>query len=183
MSSGSESDEDFVPGEPEQLSEEESADEETDQQFETELKEKATKRKLAADKKTKKKRRVSKKKAIILEPKEEEEKEPEPQLNPEEEKKKEDDLWAKFLDGTDTKTKSPLTNHVTSNTTASSVNSNNTTPIQKNVNKGNDEKEREKRIFEFAGETIVVENNVIKEKIPSKSTNSSGIKCLLVVFL
>lgn len=36
MSSDSESDEEFVPGEPEQLSEEDSADEETDLQFEKE---------------------------------------------------------------------------------------------------------------------------------------------------
>lgn len=47
MSSGSDSDEEYVPGEPEQLSEEGSADEETDLQYEKELEVKTNKRKAA----------------------------------------------------------------------------------------------------------------------------------------
>ncbi|KAI8426150.1 hypothetical protein MSG28_005098 [Choristoneura fumiferana] len=50
MSSDSESDEEFVPGEPEQLSEEDSADEETDLQFEKEQEHKTKKRKAVQDK-------------------------------------------------------------------------------------------------------------------------------------
>ncbi|KOB68307.1 putative GTP-binding protein, partial [Operophtera brumata] len=76
----SESDDDYVPDEnPVQLSEEESADDETEKQFENEVEQK------------------TKRKAVAEESKEE--------LDPEDQKKKEDDLWAMFLDGTDTKPK------------------------------------------------------------------------------
>ncbi|CAD0200905.1 unnamed protein product [Chrysodeixis includens] len=160
MSSGSESDEDYVPGEPEKLSEEESADEATDQQYENELEQKAKKRKIVNESKGKKKRKT---KDPVKEPEvesPEKEEVSEEVINPEEEKKKEDDLWAKFLEGTDSKPKATST--VTSSATNTIVNKE---TVKKDEPKKNDDQAREKRIFEFAGETIVVENNKIKEKI------------------
>ncbi|KAJ2943711.1 hypothetical protein O0L34_g16824 [Tuta absoluta] len=161
MSSGSDSDEEFVPGEPEQLSEEESADDETDLQFEREQEHKAKKRKAAQETKGKKKRRTRNNAEVD----EEEEKavvEKVPvQLDPEEEKKHEEDLWAKFLEGTDSKPKpkEPSKIEPAKPTTQEKPA---TSTVQQNKE---DEKARERRIFEFAGETIVVENDVIKEKI------------------
>ncbi|GBP18998.1 Craniofacial development protein 1 [Eumeta japonica] len=164
MSSGSESDEDYTPGEPEKLSEEESADEETDIQYEKELEQKMTKRKARNTSKTKKKRRaddvvveVNKKKLHV--------EESEKCLGPEDEKKREDDLWAKFLEGTDTIPKTISKQNNTDNFDAelnTKIKETNTPMTTQNKV---DKESREQRIFEFAGETIVVENNVIKEKI------------------
>ncbi|XP_028167818.1 nucleolar GTP-binding protein 2 [Ostrinia furnacalis] len=172
MSSGSESDDDYVPGEPEQLSEEESADDETDLQYEKEVEHKAKKRKTAAAAKTTKKRKTRNgTKEPTPEPEEKKVEQPE-QIDPVDEKKKEDDLWAKFLEGTDSKPK-PTAN----------VSSTNNEPVKPVVDKvkpetkvenTNDDKAREKRIFEFAGETIVVENNVIKEKIKTAEAPASA---------
>ncbi|CAH2091024.1 unnamed protein product [Euphydryas editha] len=163
MSSGSESDDDYMPEEPEKLSEEESADEETDLQFEKELEHKTNKRKSAQSVKGKKKQKT---KTGVQEVIDDTKKEPNENLvttNPEEEKKREEDLWAKFLEGTDTKPK-PITKEL------------NTQPLDKATESKKEDdgkndkqelgdKDRERRIFEFAGETIVVENNTIKEKI------------------
>ncbi|KAI5637100.1 bucentaur or craniofacial development domain-containing protein [Phthorimaea operculella] len=163
MSSGSDSDEEFVPGEPEQLSEEDSADDETDLQYEKEQEHKAKKRKAAQETKGKKKRRTRNNADVEEEEEKQktvEEKVPEP-LDPEEEKKHEEDLWAKFLEGTDTKPKpkEPIKIESAKPTTQDKPA---TSTVQQNKE---DEKARERRIFEFAGETIVVENDVIKEKI------------------
>lgn len=169
MSSGSESDEEYVPGEPEQVSEEGSADEETDQQYEKELEHKTRKRKAAEETKGKNKRTRNRVPDVVVE-KKVKETVPEPALDAEEEKKREDDLWAKFLEGTDTKPKAKET----------SFQADKPVPIQsKDVTKSTnqtkeDDKERERRIFEFAGETIVVENNVIKEKIKTTESPVAG---------
>nr|XP_021192857.2 uncharacterized protein LOC110378076 [Helicoverpa armigera] len=173
MSSGSESDEDYVPGEPEKVSEEESANEETDLQFEKELEQKAKKRKNVTETKGTKKRKTRNGEQEKEGSPAKEIEESEPVQNPEEEKKKEDDLWAKFLEGTDTKPKP------TSTVTSTSVN----TPTKPVVSKpevptakSNDDQAREKRIFEFAGETIVVENNTIKERIKTADSPATGSK-------
>ncbi|XP_063828249.1 nucleolar GTP-binding protein 2 [Ostrinia nubilalis] len=172
MSSGSESDDDYVPGEPEQLSEEESADDETDLQYEKEVEHKAKKRKTAAAAKTTKKRKTRNgTKEPTPEPEEKKVEQPE-QIDPVDEKKKEDDLWAKFLEGTDSKPK-PTAN-------VSSTNNETVKPVvdkakpETKVENTNDDKAREKLIFEFAGETIVVENNVIKEKIKTAEAPASA---------
>lgn len=166
MSSGSESDEDYVPGEPEKLSEEESADEETDLQFEKELEHTRNKRIATQSAKGKKKRKIKDGVKEVINNTKEEPNENLVQSNPEEEKKREEDLWAKFLEGTDTKPK-PVTKEL------------NTQPLDKvNEIKKDDDGEnikqklndKEKRIFEFAGETIVVENNTIKDKIKTPET-------------
>ncbi|XP_072947680.1 craniofacial development protein 1 [Epargyreus clarus] len=169
MSSGSESDDEYVPEEPEKVSEEESADDETDLQYEKEQEQrKSQKRKPTQSRKGKKKMRPSNANNDI----DEEEKEStEAVANPEEDKKREEDLWAKFLEGTDTKPKSTTQNTTPSQTTAVTP-SKAVTATKNDTSKIDDNKEREKRIFEFAGETIVVENDVIKEKI--KSTDSSS---------
>lgn len=168
MSSGSESDEEYVPGEPEQVSEEESADEETNQQYEKELEHKTRKRKAAEETKNKNKIRIRVPDVVVE--KKVEEKVPEQTLGAEEEKKREDDLWAKFLDGTDTKPKPKETLIQTDKPIP--VHSKD---IAKNTKQTKeDDKEREKRIFEFAGETIVVENNVIKEKIKTPESSGAG---------
>ncbi|CAH0694057.1 unnamed protein product [Spodoptera exigua] len=174
-SSGSESDEEYVPGEPEKLSEEESANEETDMQFEKELEQKAKKRKGGKEATSTKKRRtrngaVEKEESPVREIEKTEE-----VLNPEEEKKKEDDLWAKFLEGTDTKPKPTAT------VTSSTIETPKTVAKEETAKKvvsstSDDDKAREKRIFEFAGETIVVENNKIKEKIKTADSPATGSK-------
>ncbi|XP_026316808.1 nucleolar GTP-binding protein 2 [Hyposmocoma kahamanoa] len=187
MSSGSESDEEYVPGEPEQVSEEESADEETEQQYEKELEHKTRKRKATEETKSKNKKKIRNRVPDVVVEKEAKEKVPEHVLDAEEEKKREDDLWAKFLEGTDTKPKPKETSIQKDEPIP--VHSND---IAKNTNQTkDDEKERERRIFEFAGETIVVENNVIKEKIkatespvavsdgPSQSRKSGGLSSVL----
>lgn len=170
MSSGSESDEEYVPGEPEQVSEEESADEETEQQYEKELEHKTRKRKATEETKSKNKKKIRNRVPDVVVEKEAKEKVPEPVLDAEEEKKREDDLWAKFLEGTDTKPKPKETSIQMDKPIP--VHSND---IAKNTNQTkDDEKERERRIFEFAGETIVVENNVIKEKIKATESPVAG---------
>lgn len=178
MSSGSESDDDYVPGEPEQVSEEESADEEVDTQYEKELEHNSKKRKSQTPAKGKKKvktnnateENVCKSKVNCDSP---------PKFHPVEEKKREDDLWAKFLEGTDTKPKSTSkeSNHVIlpSEEKNQTIECSNTT-LNKNIKEKEDSEEREKRIFEFAGETIVVENNVIKEKIKTADTPTTVSK-------
>lgn len=169
MSSGSESDEEYVPGEPEQVSEEESADEQTDQQYEKELEHKTKKRKAKEETKGKNKKFRNRVPDVVVEEKVEE-KLPEPPLDAEKEKKREDDLWAKFLEGTDTKPKPKET----------SLQMDKSVPVHsKDIAKNakqtkEDDKERERRIFEFAGETIVVENNVIKEKIKAAESPVPG---------
>lgn len=169
MSSGSESDEEYVPGEPEQVSEEESADEETDQQYEKELDHKTRKRKTAEETKGKNKKKIRNGVPEAVTEKKVEEKVPEPALDAGEDKKREDDLWAKFLEGTDTKPKSkeaPLQSDTPIPAHRKDVQSTKQTQ--------EDDKERERRIFEFAGETIVVENNVIKEKIKTDESPVTG---------
>lgn len=174
MSSDSESDEEFVPGEPEQLSEEDSADEETDLQFEKEQEHKTKKRKAAQEKDNTKKRRT---RNSIKEPTPEPKaKESEPILDPEENKKREDDLWAMFLDGTDTKPKATPKETPTVAQAAKIVEK----PKTQAKTDNDDDKARERRIFEFAGETIVVENNVIKEKVKTAASVATG-NCLLIV--
>lgn len=175
-SSGSESDEDYVPGEPEKVSEEESANEETDLQFEKELDQKAKKRKVVKQTKGAKKRRTrtggteEEKSPVKAE-------ETEEIANPEEQKKKEDDLWAMFLEGTDSKPKP------TSTVTSSSINASkpvlSKTETPKKDVPESDDQAREKRIFEFAGETIVVENNRIKEKIKTADSPATGMYFIL----
>lgn len=168
MSSGSESDEDYVPKEPDQLSEEESADDETEAQYENEVEQKTKKRK-AVQTNTKKKKKIanddkeeSKEKEIIQE-----------ETKPEEEKKREDDLWAMFLEGTDTKPKS-TNNKTETQPTKVITKFDNTLPSKNTKTTTESDKEKERRIFEFAGETIVVENNVIKEKIKTTESSPSG---------
>ncbi|CAH0398817.1 unnamed protein product [Chilo suppressalis] len=197
MSSGSESDEEYVPGVPEQVSEEDSADEETDLQFEKELEHKTKKRKsdVATNGRSKKRTRNSCIKTN-QEPETKEEKQPEEPGNPEDEKKREDDLWAMFLEGTDTKPKpaQKLENKANDQTKTSLDNIKEKSVADKNDKKSiDDSKDRERRIFEFAGETIVVENDVIKEKIktsekpatvdkddgPSRSRASGGVAGIL----
>lgn len=169
-SSGSESDEDYVPGEPEVVSEEESANEETDLQFSKEQEQKTKKRKKDKETKGTKKRKTTNGESEDDEPPEKAE-EIEEIVNPEEQKKKEDDLWALFLEGTDSKAKP------TSTVTSSSIDTkpvvSNTEIAKKDVPKSDDQA-REKRIFEFAGETIVVENNTIKEKIKTADSPAIG---------
>ncbi|CAG9793948.1 unnamed protein product [Diatraea saccharalis] len=174
MSSGSESDEEYVPGEPEQVSEEDSADEETDQQFKKELEYKATKRKADVAVKGRKKKRTRKSlKDTDPEPETVPVNKPEESVDPEKEKKREDDLWAMFLDGTDTKTKPSLK---AENKPSDQIKITPDVDKEKSDNNKKDideSKDRERRIFEFAGETLVVENDVIKEKV--KSTEKSAI--------
>lgn len=172
MSSGSDSDEDFVPGEPEQLSEEGSADEETDLQYEKELEHKVKKRKTVQESKGTKRRRTRNGGKESEPEREVKQVEPEEALDPAEEKKREEDLWAKFLEGTDkpkTTTKAASTHVEPAKAVVKD------TPATNTVKQNKDESDaREKRIFEFAGETIVVENNVIKEKIKTVEAPSSG---------
>lgn len=175
MSSGSDSDDDYVPEEPPQVSEEESADEETNLEFEKELEHKAKKRKSQQPTKGKKKLKTRNggKEAQKKEEPEPEEVEPDIQ-KPEDEKKREDDLWAKFLEGTDTKPKP--TKMETTTQAAKSTTDLNLEPKKETFSKmKEDDKERERRIFEFAGETIVVENNVIKEKIKTPETTATSL--------
>uniref|UniRef100_A0A1E1W1C1 Craniofacial development protein 1 n=2 Tax=Pectinophora gossypiella TaxID=13191 RepID=A0A1E1W1C1_PECGO len=168
MSSGSDSDEDFVPGEPEQLSEEESADDETDLQYEKEQEHKARKRKAAEEATDKKKRKTKRGVKEVEEVKPPVEEKPVPEvLSPEEEKKKADDLWAKFLEGTDTKPKPKVSAIAEAPKPTVSTIKPQTADVKQNKE---DDKARERRIFEFAGETIVVENNIIKEKIKAADT-------------
>lgn len=173
MSSGSESDEDYVPKEPEQVSEEESGDEEIGEHSQSEIQQKGKKRK-AVPKKGKRKKVLNSDKDLS-EKKEQVEKIEEIK-DPEEEKKREEDLWAKFLEGTDTKPKPNTTNsHTDMPLSKSTLETNKSAPLIKAVNKNiENDKEREKRIFEFAGETIVVEDNVIKEKIKASESSSSS---------
>lgn len=98
------------------------------------------------------------------------EQKPSEELDPEEQKKKDDDLWAMFLDGTDTKPKPKQPTKESPKPVAISK-----AVVQEA--KKNDVNDREKRIFEFAGETIVVEHNMIKEKIKNdaNATPSTGI--------
>lgn len=166
MSSGSESDGEYVPGEPEQVSEEESADEETDQQYEKELEHKTQKRKAKEETKGKNKRFRNR----VLDEEKVEKNLPEPPLDAEKEKKREDDLWAKFLEGTDTKPKPKETSLQIDKSIP--VHSKDTAKNAKQTKEDN--KERERRIFEFAGETIVVEKNVIKEKIKAAESPVPG---------
>ena len=174
MSSGSESDDDYVPGEPEQVSEEESADEDVDIQYEKELEHNTKKRKSQTPAKGKKKIKTSNASEETV-CKSKEQCDSSPKLNPVEDKKREDDLWAKFLEGTDTKPKSTSkeSNHVISEEKSQTLECSNIT-LNKNIKEKEDSEEREKRIFEFAGETIVVENNVIKEKIKTADTPATG---------
>ncbi|CAH2039497.1 unnamed protein product, partial [Iphiclides podalirius] len=174
MSSGSESDEDYVPKEPEQVSEEESVDEETDEQSQDEKQQRSKKRKSVQ-------KRGKRKKVSNDETEVKEIKEPmgivELARDPEEEKKREEDLWAKFLEGTDTKPKSTSPN-TCAQPPKCSLDCNKAlfgNSAKKDV--GN-EKERERRIFEFAGETIVVENNVIKEKLKASEASSTVSKSI-----
>ncbi|XP_063363666.1 uncharacterized protein LOC134652413 [Cydia amplana] len=164
MSSGSDSDEEYVPGEPEQVSEEGSADEETDIQYEKEQEIKTKKRKAAQESNSKKKRRT---RNTVKEPTPEpEEKEPETNLDPVEEKKREEDLWAKFLAGTGSASKTPAKETSVKAGKSETPNKVAETKPQAKASSIQDEiKAREQRIFQFAGETIVVENNIIKEKI------------------
>ncbi|XP_068618748.1 uncharacterized protein Ns2 [Battus philenor] len=180
MSSGSESDEDYVPKEPELLSEEESAEEETEAQYENEVEQKNNKRK-SVQKKCKKKKKLS---HSIQEMNEEKEVvKVEDKKIAEDEKKREDDLWAMFLEGTETKTKSSKS-EVPIQETKSTAGCDKTISVKsisspENFKPNtNSDKERERRIFEFAGETIVVENNVIKEKIKTNETSPSVSKNL-----
>lgn len=182
MSSGSESDEDYVPGEPEQVSEEGSADEETDLQYEQELEHKSKKRKANKQVNEGKRKKVKTRKAnketvteedVNVEVLKE-------VIDPEEQKKREEDLWAKFLDGTDTKPKS-TSKQITSIASQPAKTNTNNTDINEKKPKDykeskDDEKARERRIFEFAGETIVVENNVIKEKIKTPEVPTTASK-------
>ncbi|XP_014368983.2 nucleolar GTP-binding protein 2 [Papilio machaon] len=176
MSSGSESDDDYVPKEAEQLSEEESADDETEAQYENEVDQKTTKRK-AVQRKTKKKKKTCN--GDKEESKDEKEID-KVETKPEDEKKREDDLWAMFLEGTDTKPKSANnsktetqpTKTITKCDTSKNTSTNNTKTSTET------DKEKERRIFEFAGETIIVENNVIKEKIKTTETSPSVSKTI-----
>lgn len=168
MSSGSESDEEYVPGEPEQVSEEESADEETDQQYEKELEHKTKKRKSEEETKGKNKKKIRNGAPEVVIEKKVEEIVPESTLDAGEEKKREDDLWAKFLEGTDTKPKEALLQ------TDKPTPAHSKDIVKDTKQTKEDDKERERRIFEFAGETIVVENNVIKEKIKSDESPVAG---------
>lgn len=166
MSSGSESDEEYVPGEPEKLSEVDSADEETEKQYAAEQEVKAKKRKLAAEAGNAKLRVRGTRAGVAEVPEPIEEKEEEVALDPEEEKKKDDDLWAKFLEGTDTKPKKNNIVNVTQAKTQGKIDDKPKEKTSDSVKKANEERER--RIFEFAGETVVVEDNIIKETIPKK---------------
>lgn len=170
MSSGSESDDDYVPGEPEQVSEEDSADQETDLQYNKEQEHKAKKRKAAQEiNGTKKSKTKNSVKETVIEKEEVED----PGLDdPVEDKKREDDLWAMFLDGTDSKPKAKETKVIEPVKPEVSKDKIETKEVKKN---SEDDKARERRIFEFAGETIVVENNVIKEKIKTAESPATGI--------
>ncbi|CAG4947207.1 unnamed protein product [Parnassius apollo] len=175
MSSGSDSDEDYVPKEPEKLSEEDSADEETEVQYENEIEQKSKKRK-AVPKKCKKKKKATN---GLQETEDNGKVEiPDATKDPEEEKKREEDLWAKFLEGTDTKPKSSIKDsHSETKPTHSSAECDKGIQLSKNSNRDiESDKERERRIFEFAGETIIVENNVIKEKIKAAESSPSVSK-------
>lgn len=179
MSSGSESDEEFVPGEPEQLSEEDSADEETNLQYEKELEHKTKKRKSTEETMATKKRHTRNGvKEIELEQVEEKEEVSGKPLDPVEEKKREEDLWAMFLEGTDTKPKPAAkeTNSSEPVKPTAVADTSQEKPLTKHTTdkKSEDDKARERRIFEFAGETIVVENNVIKERIKTADSPAAG---------
>ncbi|KAG6444788.1 hypothetical protein O3G_MSEX003583 [Manduca sexta] len=173
MSSGSESDEDYVPKEPEQLSEEESADDETEKQYDAEV-ENNKKRKAIQEGKGKKKLKKAKvtRTKPDPEPIEEDDRETEVKLNPEEEKKREEDLWAKFLEGTDSKPKAKESN-IPKDPIKTVVKEE---KPQTSTKHNDDLKEKERRIFEFAGETIIVENNVIKEKMKKSDTPGDSNK-------
>ncbi|XP_060802576.1 uncharacterized protein LOC106135185 [Amyelois transitella] len=175
MSSGSDSDEDFIPGEPEQVSEEGSADEETDLQYERELEHKSKKRKAVPESKGKKKLRT---RNSIKEKSPEPEEKPKKEeiVDPEEEKKREEDLWAKFLEGTDTKPKAAPKTLMTASAKPPVIEDTkkNKETAKEKEKPEEDDKARERRIFEFAGETIVVENNVIKEKIKTAESPGTG---------
>lgn len=175
MSSGSESDDEYVPGEPEQVSEEDSADEETDIQFEKEQEQKATKRKVTTEKKGKKRQKTTRA-ARAATPEEEEVEEEKEELAPEEQKKREEDLWAMFLDGTDTvKKPAPKETNVPKEPTKPTVDEKKDKVNVTSSKPEEDAKAKERRIFEFAGETIVVEDNVIKEKIKTPVAAAAGI--------
>lgn len=184
MSSDSESDGDYVPEEPEQLSEEESANEETDLQYENEVTQNNRKRK--AFKKTKGKKKIKSKNGIkempCLEKSVNVIKE---SNNAEEDKQREEDLWAKFLEGTDTISKKTTSNESSiKKKEDKEVNKDNikkieeaadtTTCLSKPAN--TQQTSKETKIFEFAGEKIVVENNVIKEKIKVDSPVTGNLK-------
>ncbi|CAG9561326.1 unnamed protein product [Danaus chrysippus] len=164
MSSDSESDELYVPGESElkrqtELSEEESGNE-SEEQPDGEETPKSKKRKSKQPVRGRKK--IKAKSNTEISNDEQNEKDGEKDLlDPEEIKKREDEVWAKFL-GTPKEDLPAKESKETKLTKPETVlpPKNNTSP--KNETKDD---EREKRIFEFAGETIVVENNVIKEKI------------------
>ncbi|XP_011564122.3 nucleolar GTP-binding protein 2 [Plutella xylostella] len=175
MSSGSESDDEYVPGEPEQVSEEDSADEETDIQFEKEQEQKATKRKVTTEKKGKKRQKTTRA-ARAATPEEEEVEEEKEELAPEEQKKREEDLWAMFLDGTDTvKKPAPKETNVPKEPAKPTVDGKKDKVNVTSSKSEEDAKAKERRIFEFAGETIVVEDNVIKEKIKTPVAAAAGI--------
>lgn len=74
-----------------------------------------------------------------------------------------------FLDGTDTKPKPKQTTIEPPKPVAISR----VQAVVQETKKSN-ASDREKRIFEFAGEKIVVENNVIKEKIKIDESSSTG---------
>nr|XP_032520818.1 nucleolar GTP-binding protein 2 [Danaus plexippus plexippus] len=168
MSSDSESDELYVPGESElkrqtELSEEESGNE-SDEQPDGEETPKSKKRKSKQPVRGRKK--IKAKSITEISNDEHNEKDDEKDsLDPEEIKKREDEVWAKFLGKPkeDLPAKESKEINVTKPETI--------LPPKNNISVKNDTKqdgEREKRIFEFAGETIVVENNVIKEKIKTE---------------
>ncbi|CAK1545003.1 unnamed protein product [Leptosia nina] len=169
MSSGSESDDDYVPAEPEKVSEEESADEETEKQYENEVENR--KRKGLPPRKGKKKLKT--KNATPLEEAVEVNKEC--AKDPEDEKKREEDLWEKFLEGTDSKPKQKTEETtVIPNKKDERDSDKDKTKLNKPVTES--DKDRERRIFEFAGETIVVENNVIKEKVKTSEKPASALE-------
>ncbi|XP_047516772.1 nucleolar GTP-binding protein 2 isoform X2 [Pieris napi] len=165
MSSESESDDDYVPVEQEKLSEEESADEETEQQYDNEVETVKKKRKRAPPSKRNKRSKVIEQKSddetTVLETN---------IVKPEEEKKREEDLWAQFLEGTDSKPKSKTEEIVTQ---PEKVVQKDIESKKSDTSSSQSDNEREKRIFEFAGETIVVENNVIKERVKTAEKPAS----------
>lgn len=168
MSSGSESDEDYVPEAPEQLSEEESANEETELQYENEVSEQKAKKRKATEQTNIKKKLKAKNGCTGVSQEDKIEEAVDEVKNPEEDKKREEDLWAKFLEGTDTQSK------LTTNETSLKKDeirplNNKTNEDSKDIKQNNDAKTKEAKIFEFAGEKIVVENNVIKGKLSADS--------------
>lgn len=86
-----------------------------------------------------------------------------------------------FLDGTDTKPKAKvepatpkLESAVKEPIKPAENGKTNTKVEESSLKKPDDAKSKETKIFEFAGETIVVENNVIKEKIKTSESKASG---------